>query len=68
MIHLKKIMFLISAGLLAYDVYDKVKRTMKENEEKNALSKAKIEIECLEKELAAAKSNQNNNPPLHKFQ
>ena len=59
MIELKKIMFIISAGLLAYDVYDKIKRTMKSNEEKNALYAAEAEVKRLEKELAATKRNQH---------
>ena len=47
-------MFVISAGLLIYDVYDRVKR----NNEKRTLAAAEVEIEHLEKELATAKRNQ----------
>ena len=57
-IELKKIMVVISAGLLAYDMYDRIKRTIKNNNEKNAILKAEAEIEHLERELAAAKRNQ----------
>ena len=53
-------MVIISAGLLAYDVYDRVRRTIKNNEEKNALTAAEAEIIQLEKELAAAKHTKYN--------
>jgi len=58
MVGLKKIMLVISAGMIAYDVYDRIKRTVKSNSEKDALSEAEAEIEYLEKELATAKRNQ----------
>jgi len=51
---MKKIMLIVSAGMLAYAMYDRVKS----NKEKHALAAAEAEIEYLEQELAAAKRNQ----------
>jgi len=48
-------MAVISAGMLAYEVYDRVKRV---KNEKSALAEAEAEIEYLEKELAVARRNQ----------
>ena len=50
---IKKIKFLIGAGIVAYEVYDAVKR----NKEKKKLEEAGIEIESLEKRLALSKRN-----------
>jgi len=47
-------MLVVSVGMLAYEVYDRVKRI----NEKRALSAAEVEIEYLEKELATARRNQ----------
>ena len=48
---IKKIKFLIGAGIVAYEVYDIVKR----KKEKKILEEAGIEIESLEKKLALSK-------------
>ena len=45
---IKKIKFLIGAGVVAYEVYDMIKR----GKEKKALEVAELEIEHLEKQLA----------------
>ena len=45
---IKKIKFLIGAGVVAYEVYDMIKR----GKEKKALEVAELEIEYLEKQLA----------------
>ena len=50
---IKKIKFLIGAGVMAYEVYDMVKR----NKEKKALKDAELEIEKLEKKIALNKSS-----------
>lgn len=50
---MKKIKLLIGAAILAYEVYDRVKR----KSEKEALSAAELEIAYLESELATAKRN-----------
>jgi len=49
----KKIKFLIGAGMVAYEMYDMIKR----NKEKKALKEAEQEIENLEKKLTISKSN-----------
>ena len=54
MIELKKIMFVISAGMLAFEVYDRFKR----NKEKHTLAEAEAAIENLERELATVRRNQ----------
>ena len=51
---MKKIMAVISIGMVAYEVFDRVKRI----NEKRALTEAEAEIEYLEKELATARRNQ----------
>ena len=52
---MKKIVAVISIGMLAYDAFDKIKRAVKEKNEINALSAAEKKIEILEKELATVK-------------
>ena len=52
---MKKILAVISVGMLAYDAFDKVKRAVKEKNEINALSAAEQKIENLEKELSTVK-------------
>ena len=54
---IKKIKFLIGAGMVAYEVYDMIKR----NKEKKALEVAELEIENLEKKLA-----KNNKLPIRR--
>ena len=54
MIELKKIMFVISAGMVAFEVYDRIKR----HKEKHTLAEAESTIEHLEKELATVRRNQ----------
>ena len=51
---MKKIKLIIGTGILAYEIYDRVKR----NNEKRALADAEVEIEYLEQELAIARRNQ----------
>lgn len=47
-------MLMVSLAMLAYEVYDGIKRV----NERRALSAAEFEIEYLEKELAVARRNQ----------
>lgn len=53
----KKIMFVISAGMIAYEVYDRVKRTKKNS----TASGTDPKVADLEKELAKAKRTQSEN-------
>lgn len=54
---MKKFKLILGAGVVAYEVYDRIKR----NNEKRALSAAQVEIEYLEQELAAVKRNLHEN-------
>ena len=53
---MKKIKFLIGAGVVAYEVYEMIKR----NQEKKAFEEAELELERLEKRFAVSKGQ-------HKF-
>jgi len=56
-VKMKKFKLILGAGVVAYEVYDRIKR----NNEKRALSAAQVEIEYLEQELAAVKRNLHEN-------